>query len=292
MVKCQICSRQFKSEQALGGHISHAHRQTKEQAVKEVGGVVEGQLKKPKESAQTQPQLPAPASSSAISTHEPSEAEQIRFYCRQGIDFEQLTTKLGFKPSTVRQEIAKLLLEEKAAAEKSGAKPQLLPIVLKDGKGEMIAPEAVYYQLVANDGISGEMDFRALMKWAAAIEMVQRMTQIRKGEAEAFADTIKPMLDMMDKSRQELDAAAQRARESNMEIAEAAAMGAAGGVLGRIAAKIAEFKQQKADIATVQDPMKGLMARTMETMISRLTGTAFGGEVPPTPGLIDKRLKQ
>jgi hypothetical protein len=220
---------------------------------------------------------------------EPSEAEQIRNYAKQGLGFEELTTKLGFKPSTVRQELAKIIVEQKTA------KPQTLPVVIKDGKGEMIAPEAVYQQLVANDGIGGEMDFRALMKWAAAIEMVQRMTQIRKGEAEAFAETVKPMLEMMEKSRQELDAAAARARESTMAIAEAAAAGAAARATMRIDERFNELKQQRPDIATVQDPMKGLMARTMEMMMNRMQSLLFGGQggqVPPTPGLVDKRVQQ
>jgi len=39
--------------------------------------------------------------------------------------------------------------------------------------------------------------------------------------------------------------------------------------------------------------MEGLMARTMEMMISRMTGMMFGGQgggqVGPTPGMVDKR---
>jgi hypothetical protein len=235
---------------------------------------------------------PAPSSTPSAQVEEPSEAEQIRSYAKQGLTFEELTTKLSFKPSTVRQELAKIIVEQKAATEKSGEKSQALPVVIKDGKGEMIAPEAVYQQLVANDGIGGEMEYRALMKWLVAIEMVQRITQIKKDEVGTLAEAVKPMLDMMERSRQELDAAAARAKESNMAIAEAAAMGAAGGVLGRIDARFEELKRQKADIATVEKPMQGLMARTMELMMNRLTGMVFGGggQVPPTPGLVDKRI--
>jgi len=59
----------------------------------------------------------------------------------------------------------------------------------------------------------------------------------------------------------------------------------------RIDEKFSEFKQRKTDIATVPDPMKGLMARTMETMMNRMTGMfgGPGGQVPPTPGMVDKR---
>jgi hypothetical protein len=77
-----------------------------------------------------------------------------------------------------------------------------------------------------------------------------------------------------------------------MAIAEAAAAGAAARATMRIDERFNELKQQKPDIATVQDPMKGLMARTMEMMMNRLTGMVFGGQVPPTPGLVDKRVQQ
>jgi hypothetical protein len=35
--------------------------------------------------------------------------------------------------------------------------------------------------------------------------------------------------------------------------------------------------------------MKGLMARTMESMMTRVTGMMFGGQVGSTPGMVDKR---
>jgi len=70
-----------------------------------------------------------------------------------------------------------------------------------------------------------------------------------------------------------------------------------GMVMGEtIASKMFDYIEQrlpqKADIATVQDPMKGLMARTMETMMNQLTGMVFGGQVGPTPGLVDKRAQK
>lgn len=278
MFKCKQYGQKFKTPQALGGHTQNVHS--------EKPGNVKAQPKKSKRGTQSTP---------ATTPEEPSEAEQIRAYAQQGFTLEELTTELGFKPSTVRQEMAKLVIEAKAAAGETGEKSQTLPIVLKDGKGEVLSPEAVYYKLVGEDGVEGERDFKALMKWSAAIELVQRMTQIRKSEAEAFAETVKPMLDMMEKSRQELDAAAARARDSSVQIAEVAAASAAARAAAHIDSKFEELKQEKKDIATVQKPMQGLMARTMETMMHRLMGMAFGGgkgiqgEVPPTPGLIDKR---
>jgi len=223
--------------------------------------------------------------------------EKIRKLHELGYSQVQLWREFGFAKATVYDELPVRQLKEKQPESEEGkTDDNVFPLVLKDGKGETLSPEAVYHRLVAADGIDGERDFKALMKWAAAIELVQRMSQIRKGEAEAFASTVKPMLDMMEKSRQELDAAAARAKESSMEIAEAAAAGAAARATMHIDEKfdqLKELKKEKADIATVQDPMKGLMARTMETMMNRmqsmLFGSGGGGEVSPTPGLIDKR---
>jgi hypothetical protein len=100
---------------------------------------------------------------------------------------------------------------------------------------------------------------------------------------------LKPILEVMIEAAREQDAAAQRARQSNIEIAETAAAGAAARAVMRIDEKFSELKQQKADIATVQDPMKGLMARTMEMLINQITGQLFGGQVGTAPGLVDKR---
>jgi len=85
---------------------------------------------------------------------------------------------------------------------------------------------------------------------------------------------------------------AQEMRQTEGQVAKETGM-----VMGEtIASKMFDYIEQrlpqKADIATVQDPMKGLMARTMETMMNQLTGMAFGGQVGPTPGLVDKRAQK
>jgi len=50
-----------------------------------------------------------------------------------------------------------------------------------------------------------------------------------------------------------------------------------------------EKKPQKADIATVSDPMKGLAARMMELVMNRLMGGLMGGDTGNAPGFVDKR---
>ncbi len=290
MFKCKRCGRKFKTKQELGGHVANAHPKDTRQLAGQSEKNKEQTLALPPASEKSQPSpSPTPGEEVPPPPEDASETEQITYYWEKGFGFEQLTTVLGFKPSTVRLVLSKMVEPEGKPTEGSGT--ETLPMILKDGKGEVIAPEAVYRQLVLKDGLDGERDFRALMKWAACIEMVQRMTQIRKGEAEAFAEMVKPMLDMMDKSRQELDAAAARAKESSMEMAETAAMGAVGGVLGRIDAKFEELKKQKADIATVENPMQGFMARAMESMWERMLGIVTPGRTEKIPGLVDERAK-
>jgi hypothetical protein len=285
MVRCKVCGKILKDKNALGGHMSSAHPRGKQEVKPVDGDPKEMVAVIPKETPQTQL---APSGED-----DPGVMERIRILMGQNYTPRQIKDTFGYAPRTVDQVAAEFIKPEGLPQVEEEAAEAGLPIKLKDGKGEILSPEAVYYRLVASDGIDGERDFRALMRWAASIEMVQRMTQIRKGEAEAFTEMTKPMLDMMEKSREELDAAAARARESSMAIAEAAAAGAAARATMRIDERFNEFKQQKADIATVQDPMKGLMARTMEGIMQRIQGMMFGGQgggqVGPTPGLVDKR---
>jgi hypothetical protein len=59
--------------------------------------------------------------------------------------------------------------------------------------------------------------------------------------------------------------------------------------------ELKEARKEKVDIATVQDPLNGLMARTLETMLSQFTGMLFGGNTggatPSNPGLVDRRTQ-
>jgi len=284
MFRCNVCGKKFKSKDALGGHVSSAHPQKKAEDVSGSAKAEETIIMAVSEGTpQAQPTPP--------SENDPGVMERIRILFRQKYTPKQIKEQFGYAPRTVDQVALEFIKPEGLSEEEEQDKAGL-PILLKDGKGEILSPEAVYYKLVTSDGTEGERDFKALMKWAAAIEMVQRMTQIRKAEAEALAEMAKPVLEMMSKSREELDAAVARAKESSMAIAEAAAAGAAARATMRIDERFNELKQQKPDIATVQDPMKGIMARTMEMLMNRLTGVVVGGEVPPTPGLVDKRIQQ
>ena len=204
--------------------------------------------------------------------------------------------KIAPPPTTPNQGITEDKLREiirEEITQKEAADDSKLPLVLKTGKGqEVITPEGIMKYYLLGDGDTGAAMLKGMMMLRAAQLMVMNDVEIMKGQAEAQAAAIKPILDIMEKAREDMDAAAERARASTTEAAEAAAAGAAARAAIHIDEKFEELKQQKPDIATVQDPMRGLMARTMETMVNRLQGMLFGGgggQVPPTPGLVDKR---
>ncbi len=84
---------------------------------------------------------------------------------------------------------------------------------------------------------------------------------------------------------------AQEMRQTEGQVAEETGMAMGETIAGKMFDFIDQRLPQKADIATVQDPMKGLMARTMETIVNQLTGSMLGSQVGPTPGLVDKRTQ-
>jgi hypothetical protein len=237
--------------------------------------------------------------------------EQVRDLRAKGLKRKDIAKQIGVSLATVARAIAILkktaplqsanstLTEDKLReiirgeiSEKKDGDLTEFPVILKTGKGqEVIAPEGILQRYLLADGDAGMWMFKGMMMLRAAQLMVMSDVEIMKGQAEAQAAAIKPILDIMEKAREDMDAAAQRAKESGAAIAEAAAAGAAARATMHIDEKFNEIKQQKADIATVQDPMKGLMARTMETMVNRLQSMfgGGGGQVPPTPGLVDKR---
>jgi len=181
----------------------------------------------------------------------------------------------------------------KAEGEEDKADESKLPLVLKTGKGtEMITPEGIMRYYLLGDGELGAARLEGMMLLRAAQLMVMNDVEIMKGQADAQAAAIKPILDIMEKAREDMDAAAVRAKESGAEIAAEAAAGAAAKAVVHIDQKFDELKKQKADLATVENPMQGFMARAMETMWERMLGIFSGGsQSEKVPGLVDERAK-
>jgi len=91
------------------------------------------------------------------------------------------------------------------------------------GGVEVMSPEAVLRQYMGGGTPEEQLELRAIMKFRAAMLMVMDLVNVQKGSAEADARRLEPILRLMKETREEQDAAAQRAKESNLEIADKAA---------------------------------------------------------------------
>jgi hypothetical protein len=257
MFECEKCGRKFKSAQALGGHVRSAHKAPKESnekgTDKEAGGELTGEEQEPS------------------SAEETSEAEQIREYLKEGYTLEQLKTNFGFKESTIRQEIKKMVPPEGTdLLMKADSSDDGLPVMRKTGGGaEITTPEAIlkYYM---TGGETEKYELRGMMKLRAAMLMVMDLVNIQKSAAEADAKRLEPIFHLMQETRLEQDAAAARAKASSLEIAKEAAQEAVGGVLGYIEEKIPKGPPPKTvdeayakRIDKVMDMMWGVMEQQM-----------------------------
>ena len=280
MFKCKLCGREFKSKSALGGHVSTAHRQTGEDAQAQAASPPAAPV-----------QLPGGL---VISDTAEGEAEQIRSYLRDGYTFEQLTDGFGFKETTVRQEMARVIPPEgeKIAEE---ALTDGIPVTRKAGSGiEVLNPEAVLRRYT--DGSpEDEIELRGMMKLRAAMLMVMDLVNIQKEAAEADAKRLKPILDLMKETREEQDAAAARAKASSMDIALEAAHQTALEIGNSIDARVAEISKPAPSEKSIADRMLGPMADVMGQQMSRMFGGMFPGgqEQPPgsPPSLPSERWK-
>ncbi len=216
MIKCTKCGREFKSPQALGGHMRSAHQ---EETPEEVSRTED--LEETGNSEETDEDI---ATVTALVPAEASQAEQIRSYIKQGFTVKQLNKQFGFSESTIRQELAKLVKPEgEAIDDKAKHQDNAWPIIRKMGGGaEVISPEAVLRQYMGGTP-EEELELRAIMKFRAAMLMVMDLVNVQKNTAEADAKRMEPILRLMKETREEQDAAAHRAKESNVEIADKAA---------------------------------------------------------------------
>ena len=216
MIKCTICNREFKSPQALGGHMRSAHQEGSTEETNPPENLEETENR---EAADKEPEK-----ETAIVPVEPTQAEQIRSYLKQGFTVKQLIDRFGFSDSTIRQELAKLVKPEgEAIDDKAKHQDNAWPIIRKMGGGaEVISPEAVLRQYMGGTP-EEELELRAIMKFRAAMLMVMDLVNVQKNTAEADAKRMEPILRLMKETREEQDAAAQRAKESSSEIANQAA---------------------------------------------------------------------
>ena len=242
---CEQCGKEFDSPQALGRQML-GHRGNSE----------------PEE---------LPSTEQAGSSEEPSEAEGIREYLEQGFSFEQLTKKLGFKPSAVRREMAKYLTPGEEPAQ-SGGKEETGLTILKDK--EVIPPEFLLREIELPDD---SYDEEALKAWTKGIEDgfkllfagVRVMQQLQKSQLEMYKSV----------------------KSSESEVAERAAREAASQVAGYFERtqpwKQVQVQSSGGPSERMMGPVADMIAQQMAGLIGRVLGAAGGtqGQGQSSPAL-------
>jgi hypothetical protein len=215
MFTCSECGKKFKTMQALGGHVGRAHPQNK-------GDEVHGN-NTPEPVETIDAEAVSQESSSAQPPDDPGVMENIRKLRRQGYSARQVKDEFGYARSTVDQVFAEFIEPEGKA--EGDDREAGLPVTTKGT--EIITPEAIMQRL-ANGSQDWHLRLEGMMLLRAAQRMNRDDIEMTRMQAEADATRIKPILELMRETRLEQDAAAQRAKESNIEIAERAAYQTAG----------------------------------------------------------------
>jgi hypothetical protein len=214
---CSVCGKKFKTMQALGGHVGRAHPQNKAEKMPENNNP------EPVEAEEVVEAVPEEPSQTQPSDNGPSVMENIRNLRRQGYSARQVKEEFGYARSTVDQVFAEFIEPEGKGEDDD--REERLPVTTKGT--EIITPEAIMQRL-ANGSQDWHLRLEGMMLLRAAQRMNRDDIEMTRMQAEADATRIRPILDLMKETRLEQDAAAQRARESNMEIAERTAYETAG----------------------------------------------------------------
>jgi hypothetical protein len=282
---CEICKKKFKTVRALGGHTSSAHPQKKPEAMPAGNNpspaVVEatGQAVEQPQTPPVQPVTP---------DDEPGIMDTIREYKRQGLGAKQIKD-LGYARTTVDLVFLEDIVPEGKTDEGEHAGNDEFPVVTRGT--EMVTPEGILRKL-ANGSPDWYLRLEGMMLLRAAQRMNRDDIEMSKMQADSYAAMIKPTLEMMEKNREAQDAAAARARESSIEIAERAAFGVAQDMKGAFSSEIQALKASLPGTPEPVNPMmKGLidaaqpyLAQTMGQLFSSLLKGRPPQSVQQPPG--------
>lgn len=217
MFTCSACGKKFKTMQALGGHVGRAHPQNKAEDMPQSNNP------EPVETEEVAEAIPEERPQAQPSDDSPGVMENIRNLRQQGYTARQVKEEFGYARSTVDQVFTEFIEPEGKAEDDD--REAGLPVTTKGT--EIITPEAIMQRL-ANGSEDWHLRLEGMMLLRAAQRMNRDDIEMTRMQAEADATRIKPILDLMKETRLEQDAAAQRAKESNMEIAERTAYETAG----------------------------------------------------------------
>lgn len=231
--------------------------------------------------------------------------QQVKELKEQGLSQREMAEQLGVPRSRVQaalkelnppdeskalvpaEKMREIIREElKRAREEDKEDEGRFPMVRKWGGGvETVAPEAVLRQYMGGTP-EEESELRAIMKFRAAMLMVMDLVNIQKGDAEADARRMMPILSLMKETREAQDAAAQRAKASNEEIADRAAYETANQlsqVISQNNARITEsINQIRQAMGGKEDNPLAQVLSSMQSMQQLMQ--MFGVKMPGMPG--------
>ena len=275
MFTCSVCGKKFKTMQALGGHVGRAHPQNKAEKMPENNNP------EPVEAEEVVEAVPEEPSQTQPSDNGPSVMENIRNLRRQGYSARQVKEEFGYARSTVDQVFAEFIEPEGKGEDDD--REERLPVTTKGT--EIITPEAIMQRL-ANGSQDWHLRLEGMMLLRAAQRMNRDDIEMTRMQAEADATRIRPILDLMKETRLEQDAAAQRARESNMEIAERTAYETAGQlsqVITQNNARITDsINQIRQAMGGKEENPLGQILNSIQSMQQMMQ--MFGVSMPGMPG--------
>jgi len=206
------------------------------------------------------------------------EYEQIRHYLKKGYTFDYLVGKLHFNKSSVRD-----VIDRENPPEVKRGKTTIgdsFPLMRKTGGGgEIATPEALLREYT-DGGRDDQLELRGMMKFRAAMLAIMDLVSIQKGIAEADAIRLRPILELMKETRVEQDAAAARAKESNIEIAERAAYEGARRLAEQVVPEVRTLMEKQKPAPgglTMHERMFGPIADMMGKQIGNIFSGMFGG---------------
>jgi len=275
MFTCNVCGKKFKTIQALGGHVGRAHPQNKTQDMPVSNNP------EPVEAEEVAETPPEEHSQPQPSVDDERIMDNIRDLRRQGYSAKQVKEIFGYARSTVDQVFAEFVEPEGKPEDEN--KERNLPVTTKGT--EIITPEAIMQRL-ANGSQDWHLRLEGMMLLRAAQRMNRDDIEMTRMQAEADATRIKPILDLMKETRAEQDSAAQRAKESNMEIAERTAYETAGQlsqVISQNNARITDsINQIRQAMGGKEENPLGEILNSIQSMQQMMQ--MFGISMPGMPG--------
>jgi len=203
-----------------------------------------------------------------------SDMDKIKTLYQMGFNRKQLIEELGFSRSLVYR-----TLPVKPDKKGNEVQERFMPVTVKGT--EVVTPEFIMQRL-ADGNNDWQLRLEGMMLLRAAQKMVREDVEIMKGQAEADAKLIEPVLKVMQEARAEQDAAAERAKQSSAGMAQEAAARAAAGVGAQIMPEVEAIKTQI--MAKGENPMASMMMTLMMPSMQQAAQQLAGLFTKTQPG--------